>query len=67
MDGTKLSTYRQTYAEVVFVSAVPNCRCVHPPVNLAIDVCGVSVKPKPCIRDTHFVIDVMFWTSIGFL
>ena len=41
----------------VVVIAAPNRSRVHRPVVVAIDVCGVSVTPKPSIRDIGVVID----------
>ena len=43
----------------VVVIAAPNCSRVHSKVTVAvsIDVCGVSVMPKPSIRDIGVVID----------
>ena len=37
--------------------AAPNRSRIHRPVVVAIDVCGVSVTPKPSIRDIGVVID----------
>ena len=34
-----------------------NHKHVQPPVNLAIDVCGCDIAPKPYIRDICFIID----------
>ena len=41
----------------VVVIAAPNRSRVHRPVVVAIDVCGVSVTPKPSIRDIGVEID----------
>ena len=41
----------------VVVIAAPNRSRVHRPVVVAIDVCGVSVMPKPSIRDIGVEID----------
>ena len=41
----------------VVVIAAPNRSRVHRPVVVAIDVCGVSVTPKPAIRDIGVEID----------
>ena len=43
--------------ETVVISAAQNRKCVQPPVDLVIDVCGCSVTPKPFIRDIGFVFD----------
>ena len=43
--------------EVVVISAAQNRKCVQPPVDLVIDVCGCSVTPKPFISDIGFVCD----------
>ena len=41
----------------VVVIAAPNRSRVHSTVAVSIDVCGVSVMPKPSIRDIGVVID----------
>ena len=41
----------------VVVIAAPNRSRVHSTVAVSIDVCGVSVTPKPSIRDIGVVID----------
>ena len=41
----------------VVVIAAPNRSRVHRPGAVLIDVCGVSVKPKPSIRDIGVEID----------
>ena len=41
----------------VVVIAGPNLSHVHRPIAVSIDVCGVSVTPKPAIRDIGLEID----------
>ena len=56
MDGVlKPFLLNECKTEAVVISAAHNRKCVQPPVDLVIDVCGCTVNPKPCIRDISFV------------
>ena len=54
------SLLNEQKTEVVVIAA-PNRSRVHRPVVVAIDVCGVSVTPKPSIRDIGVEIDDCLW------
>ena len=47
--------HNECKTEAVVVSAAQNRKCVQPPVDPVIDVCGCSVTPKPFTRDIEFV------------
>ena len=53
----KKTTFNNIVISSQNTSPAPNRSRVHRPVVVAIDVCGVSVMPKPSIRDIGVEID----------